>query len=118
MAAASETLIGAANRALGLLRARPMLVDVGVAVLVAVLALSELTGDDITAGRDPDLFGVMLVLAAIGWFMGRGIVRPIVMMVGTMRELADGNNSVEISGRDRGDEIGAMAKAVHCRGVR
>ena len=62
MATASEKLIGASNRALVYVRERPFLVDIGLVVVVAVLGLSELTA--VTDGRDADLVGVLLVLAA------------------------------------------------------
>lgn len=55
---------------------------------------------------------VLLGICLAGWFLARGIVRPISAMTGAMRELAEGNKSVQIPARERGDEIGAMAKAV------
>ena len=64
MATASDTLIAATNRTLAFARARPVLIDVGLVLMVAVLGLAELTGDDITEGRDADLIGVLLVLTA------------------------------------------------------
>ena len=59
----------------------------------------------------------VLVLSAVlcvvvGWMIVRGVSRPISMMTTAMRRLADGDTSVEIVGAARGDEIGAMAKAV------
>ncbi|PWC47134.1 methyl-accepting chemotaxis protein [Azospirillum sp. TSA6c] len=41
-----------------------------------------------------------------------GIVKPITGITGTMSRLADGDLSVEVAGKDRGDEIGGMARAV------
>ncbi|MEW9854480.1 methyl-accepting chemotaxis protein, partial [Novosphingobium sp. M1R2S20] len=40
------------------------------------------------------------------------ISAPLGRLQDTMRSLADGNNSVEVDGTDRGDEVGSMAKAV------
>ena len=48
----------------------------------------------------------------LAWFIGRGISRPVVSLTSTMDELANGNLKTEVSGLDRGDELGQMAKAV------
>ena len=49
------------------------------------------------------------VLAA--WIIGTSISRPIRRMTEAMRGLAAGDTASEIEGAERGDEIGAMAKA-------
>ncbi len=49
---------------------------------------------------------------AIGWTIIRGISSPISAMAAAMHRLAGGDTAVEIVGAGRGDEIGAMAKAV------
>ncbi|WP_042695483.1 HAMP domain-containing protein, partial [Azospirillum sp. B506] len=41
-----------------------------------------------------------------------GIVKPITVITGTMSRLANGDLSVDVAGKDRGDEIGGMARAV------
>ncbi|WP_291407179.1 methyl-accepting chemotaxis protein, partial [Devosia sp.] len=57
--------------------------------------------------------GVLLVIAAIaGFFFSRSISRPISRLTGTMENLARGDLTVEVEGGARGDEIGAMARAV------
>ncbi len=48
----------------------------------------------------------------LGWLLARGIAAPVAQMTVVMKTLADGNNAVDVPGTDRGDEIGAMAKAV------
>jgi methyl-accepting chemotaxis protein len=48
----------------------------------------------------------------LAWFIGRGISRPVVSLTSTMESLANGNLESEVSGVDRGDELGQMAKAV------
>lgn len=53
-----------------------------------------------------------LIAAGIGVLAFTGIVRPITAITAAMRHLADGDVSVAIPGRERGDEIGAMASAV------
>ncbi len=54
------------------------------------------------------LFGVFIVGTAIMLYaIGRGIVRPIVMTTGALRELGDGNLAVTIEVRSK-DELGEM----------
>ncbi len=50
--------------------------------------------------------------AALAFLIGRMISKPIISMTDTMKDLADGNNEVDIPGTGRGDEIGSMASAV------
>ena len=49
---------------------------------------------------------------AIAVLIGRSVSRPVVAMTSAMRELADGNTAITVPGRERSDEIGAMAGAV------
>jgi methyl-accepting chemotaxis protein len=61
------------------------------------------------------LAGLIAVIAASAGMIvmvRRRVCKPIVDLTGTMTRLASGNVSDEISGADRGDEIGAMAAAV------
>lgn len=59
------------------------------------------------------LLGLAIGGAAVATlFVTRLIGRPITGMTQAMRALAEGHMEVEIPGRDRGDEIGAMAGAV------
>jgi methyl-accepting chemotaxis protein len=53
----------------------------------------------------------LLVALALGALF-RFVLQPIRTMTGTMQALADGNASVEVPFRDRGNEIGAMARTV------
>jgi methyl-accepting chemotaxis protein len=56
---------------------------------------------------------VSLVLAlALVALLNGGIARPVRAMTGAMQRLADGDTAVEIRGRGRRDEIGAMAATV------
>ncbi|GJM37997.1 MAG: two-component sensor histidine kinase [Acidimicrobiales bacterium] len=57
-------MIHATQRGQRWARERPVIVDIGVAVLATVIGLSELAADDITDTRDPDLLAVVLILAA------------------------------------------------------
>lgn len=54
----------------------------------------------------------ILLIAFFGFLAGRGIARPISQTTGVMARLAEGDNSVEIPGMNRTDEIGEMSKAV------
>ena len=48
----------------------------------------------------------------LGWMLTRALARPISGMTTTMNRLASGDNSVEVLGIERRDEVGEMAKAV------
>jgi methyl-accepting chemotaxis protein len=53
------------------------------------------------------------VAIGIGLLVSRlGITAPIANLQARMKTLAEGNNAADVPGTDRGDEIGAMAKAV------
>ncbi|WP_257792312.1 CHASE3 domain-containing protein, partial [Azospirillum humicireducens] len=55
---------------------------------------------------------MIAIALAAGILLSRGIAGPIRGMTAVMGRLAAGDNGVAIEGQDRGDEIGAMAKAV------
>jgi methyl-accepting chemotaxis protein len=55
---------------------------------------------------------VLAIGAAVSFFATRSITVPINNITGVMKELADGDTSVEVPGSDRRDEIGQMAEAV------
>ncbi|MCK5295463.1 MAG: HAMP domain-containing protein [Alphaproteobacteria bacterium] len=54
----------------------------------------------------------LLILTIISIFIARIISKPVQNLTVTMRELAEGNNEIEIPALDHGDEIGEMASAV------
>ncbi|SME88737.1 methyl-accepting chemotaxis protein [Tistlia consotensis] len=58
--------------------------------------------------------GLAALLAAllIAWLMNRQIARPVSAITEIMRRLAAGDTTVAIPGRERRDELGAMAEAV------
>src|SRR5262249_6887935 len=59
------------------------------------------------------LFVTLLVItAALCTIVVLSITRPIAQLVGTMGELAQGHNDIDVPAADRGDEIGHMARAV------
>ncbi|MDG4546716.1 MAG: methyl-accepting chemotaxis protein [Rickettsiales bacterium] len=55
---------------------------------------------------------VVAIFTVLSILFSRGISSPITKMVKIMRDIADGNSSVEIPGLDKKDEIGEMAKAL------
>jgi methyl-accepting chemotaxis protein len=55
---------------------------------------------------------IMVGLLGLGTFIVRGITKPIAGLTGAMKEIADGNHTIELAGKDRRDEIGNMVRAV------
>ena len=55
---------------------------------------------------------VMAVCLGAAWMMIATVSRPIQVMTGTMSRLAARDLSAEVTGAGRGDELGAMARAV------
>jgi methyl-accepting chemotaxis protein len=75
--------------------------------------------DDIEAefqGTLIRLGGIAAVLIAfaggVAWWVSRSISQPLVRLEGTMTALAGGDLSVALPDRDRGDEVGRMARAI------
>ncbi|MGP9819829.1 methyl-accepting chemotaxis protein [Salinarimonas sp. NSM] len=56
--------------------------------------------------------GLAVLGIAIAVLIGRSIAKPVSAMTDAMNRLAHGDTTVEVPGRDRRDEIGAMAAAV------
>jgi methyl-accepting chemotaxis protein len=56
--------------------------------------------------------GVLGGLVLLASLVARATARPILALTGQMTRLADGDKEQHISGTHRGDEIGAMSKAV------
>ena len=55
---------------------------------------------------------VMGTAVVMLYYVGPKIIRPLENITGAMADLAAGNTSVDIPGRDRSDELGRMAKAL------
>ena len=65
--------------------------------------------------RNELLIGSLIGLGLIGvfgFFAGRSIAKPITETTSVMAQLAEGDNTVEIPGMERKDEIGGMSAAV------
>lgn len=58
------------------------------------------------------LFTGALIGAIIAFFTTRAIANPVVSMTEAMKHLASGNLDTEVTGQERGDEIGDMSSAV------
>jgi methyl-accepting chemotaxis protein len=56
--------------------------------------------------------GLLAIVAAGGLLFSRTITLPITRLTGTMQTVAEGNFDVDVPGNARGDELGAMARAV------
>jgi methyl-accepting chemotaxis protein len=54
----------------------------------------------------------LLMAAAAGLVIARGISRPILAITRAMRDLADGDLTISLPARRRNDEVGQMAQAV------
>ncbi|MGE5539845.1 MAG: methyl-accepting chemotaxis protein [Gemmatimonas sp.] len=53
-----------------------------------------------------------VVGAALAWIIGRSITAPLARIIGVMQELTKGNLKVAVSGQERRDEVGDVARAV------
>jgi len=88
----------------------------GQVIGVAAIAFDRSAIDSkLAEGRVISLAIGLAALAAalvIAWMMNGSIAKPIQRITETMRRLAAGDTSVEIGGRSRHDELGAMAEAV------
>lgn len=58
------------------------------------------------------VLAAILAGLALSFVIARGIVAPLKSMTGAMNRLAGGNADIEVTGQDRGDEIGDMARAL------
>lgn len=85
----------------------------------AAVAREELLSRESTVKteRAEVIMGIVSALAlvfgfALAWAVGRGITRPIGLLVEKMQTLSAGDTSVDLSQGSRGDEIGTMTRAV------
>ena len=68
--------------------------------------------DRITQGLTISSVILLLILFGAVMLIAHSIAKPIANMTSVMKRLAEGDKKVVIPGAERGDEIGAMAKAV------
>lgn len=55
---------------------------------------------------------LLAIIVLVTIVVSRGITRPLTTMTGAMEDLAEGGLDVEVKDEGRGDEIGAMARAL------
>ena len=55
---------------------------------------------------------IIAILTLLGWLLARSLTSPINALNAQMVKIADGEFDVEITGKDRADELGTMARAV------
>src|SRR3569623_1120435 len=81
---------------------------------------AQRVSDELTV-RSSSRSWLMIILGAVGVVIGTasslfvsrvGITGPLGRLSETMAALASGTSRIEVPGKDRGDEVGAMAKAV------
>ena len=82
------------------------------ALLTAAEARAEVISSEVERGMVWTLAGAFLALLGLSFVIGRAISRPIVGMTDAMTRLADGDLDAVVPGRDAGNEIGRMARAV------
>jgi methyl-accepting chemotaxis protein len=73
----------------------------------AASSMSETITVAMITGLSSIMLGIVLALV-----MGRSIAGPIKAITAAMTSLAGGDTGIRINGTDRGDEVGAMAKAL------
>jgi len=56
--------------------------------------------------------GLLVVVGLLGWLLARSVSRPISRLTASMNALAAGDLDVEVTGDDKTDELGQMARAV------
>lgn len=82
--------------------------------LVSVISRDEVLAP--VVGMRDLLLGIgavlMLAVTIIGLLISRSVTKPLSRLTNTMETLAEGNLDAEVSGTRRGDEIGAMSRAV------
>ncbi len=81
MGSAANTMITSARRSQGWLRSHPRFVDVLVACLIGLVALADFSAGGVYEGaREPDSFGVILVVVGATALVWRRVA-PVVVMV-------------------------------------
>ncbi|MQX35406.1 HAMP domain-containing protein [Roseospira navarrensis] len=111
-----EALVGEAQA----IRAADRAMEGARADMVAALSRARAAAQDSAAQDSALASGLLLgggalalvlgVIAAV--LIGRSIARPIVAITQVMQRVANNDRDVDVPGRDRKDEIGAMAAAV------
>ncbi|MEO6394391.1 MAG: methyl-accepting chemotaxis protein [Devosia sp.] len=120
--AMKEAITGVPAESQGVFRGAPVLAAAAPADVtadqswgvVAVMNTSEIFGPVARLGNTILWIGLglLIVMAIAGWLFARSIAKPLTRLTGTMEALAEGDLAVDVRGAERGDEVGAMARAV------
>ncbi|WP_157967560.1 methyl-accepting chemotaxis protein [Cohaesibacter intestini] len=87
----------------------------GVSWVVAALVSVEEFSKPVVAMRDAILLavlGLVVVLGLLGFYLARGITKPMNALLVDMKILARDNPDVKLEAMDRSDEIGDMTRAL------
>ncbi|MDE4137727.1 CHASE3 domain-containing protein [Phaeobacter sp. QD34_24] len=86
------------------------------AVEEELMAEREAAKAETSAMTETMILGAVATAVIVGgllaWLIGSNIAAAIVSLTRAMTGLADGDNTVEISGKRRGDEVGQMARSL------
>jgi len=91
------------------------IVELAARSLESAQAIENVTARDVESFSYYLLAGSAAIIAVsilLTYYFGRAISRPITSMISVMSSIAAGNFAVSVSGVQRRDEIGAMARAV------
>ena len=78
----------------------------------ATRAVAELAGDVRATMLAVAGAGTVAALALLVWLITSFVIRPLAGMTGAMERLARGDLDTEVSGTDRADEIGTLARSL------
>ena len=71
-----------------------------------------LASDTSTLLIEASVLGLIVAIGLLGWIVLYAIARPISAMTGAMDRLANGDLSVTVTGTERKDEVGALARSL------
>ncbi|MEJ2125297.1 MAG: HAMP domain-containing protein, partial [Alphaproteobacteria bacterium] len=102
---------------------RSQLIDMHERTVVSQPYENASAHDAAIAAIDSDIISVLIRLALVcgpfgvaffvmALWLARGISRPLNELTGSLKQLADGDLDAEVGGGSRGDEVGAIARAV------
>ena len=72
----------------------------------------ELASGTSTLLIEASVLGLIVAIGLLGWIVIYAIARPISAMTGAMDRLANGDLSVTVTGTERKDEVGALARSL------
>ena len=95
---------------------QPILDQAGTPVGILFVGIDRTDIDAVIYGTLQLLLAVgaitLVVLGGIGYWLSRVMMGPVPRLATTMKQVADGDYTVEVAYKERGNEIGNMARAV------